>query len=62
MYVCMYVFEFNTSALLEKALKAILSHFKFEQTFFFCFFFGYQSLGTDVCMYVYRMNEELHLL
>ena len=32
------IFEFNTSALLEKALKAFTSHFKFEQTFVFLHF------------------------
>ena len=63
MYVCMYVFEFNTSALLEKALKAILSHFKFEQTFFFAFFLAtrvweqilqpwYQNPAGNVSAYV----------
>ena len=32
------ILEFNASTLLEKALKALPSHFKFEQTFvFFCF-------------------------
>ena len=49
LYVYMYVFEFNTSTLLEKALKAILSHFKFEQTFFFCFFFWLPEFGNRYC-------------
>ena len=43
-------FEFNTSTLLKKALKALPSHFKFEQTFvFLCFIFwgGRKSLGVD---------------
>ena len=32
------MFEFNTSTVLEKALKALPSHFKFEQTFVFLLF------------------------
>lgn len=31
-------YEFTTSTLLEKALKALSSHFKFEQTFVFLLF------------------------
>ena len=33
------MFEFNTSTLLEKAFKALPSHFKFEETFFLLFLF-----------------------
>ena len=50
------ILEFNASTLLEKALKALPSHFKFEQTFvFFAFyyhyyFFGHQSLGANTIL------------
>ena len=44
------MFEFSTSTLLEKALKALPSHFNFEQTFLFllCIFFWVPECGRVV--------------
>ena len=58
------IFEFNTSTLLEKTLKAPPSHFKFKQNFiFFLLFWGarvwvpmplpqYQNPNGYVAVYV----------
>lgn len=67
------MFEFNTSALMEKAQKALPSHFKFEQTFVFLLFifFGHQCLGADtgsavskphwVCHWKQKFIDDNHL-
>ena len=46
------MFEFSTSTLLEKALKALPSHFNFEQTFLFllCIFFLGARVWPRRCM------------
>ena len=45
------MFEFKTSILLDKALKTLPSHFKFEQTivcFFFSFILGAKKSKTQL--------------
>ena len=44
-------FEFNTSTLLEKALKALPRHFRLKQTFVFLFFI---FLGADIASAVLK--------
>ena len=49
------IFEINTCTLLEKALKALPSHFNFKQFFAF-YFFGRQILGVDTAYTVVKSH------
>ena len=51
------MFKSNTSTLLEKALKTLPSHLKFEKAFIFLLsIFMHLSLGTDIVSVVSKLS------